>query len=419
MLRQYGEVLKVGSAEEFPLNNNWTLSSLSQPLPVTTTPSFYLSRAGRTDELKSLKTLKCFGSLTVQIRWVRDVKYCSSNKFGADSPADVFSHESILHELPDECLYDICDQRVLTLQDLCAIARTCERFENVADIIFRRCFRKDKIFLDSKYWTLPQCEVLFQSFGHHITSMQLDDINIFEDIMLGFIARYCPNIEYLNCCRIDAIAEALLAYKSTPFIQQAPFGRLIELEYVAKVKGGRIKSLPLIELPSLRRFSIAGAVLTNRTKVEMFFSINNKITTLILRATIFDFHVQSILKHLPALVDLRILVTTWQTDEVPAYDLQCIVDLRHLIIFHYCHWSVACIETVLETLAAANISLKYLGIISTDYTRAVEHLKMVTEVQMFAMDTDGAMQLTEFVRDQNHLQLIAGDGMIGFRRIAS
>lgn len=91
-------------------------------------------------------------------------------------------------------------------------------------------------------------EALFVNFGPHLTSVHPDDSEIYADIMLGFVAAYCPNVAELRTHRMDAIAPAIDRYKRLPLDRRPnvprPFGQLRALEFIAP--------RPRLRLPTCR-----------------------------------------------------------------------------------------------------------------------------------------------------------------------
>lgn len=268
---------------------------------------------------------------TVKVRWIRDVRR-KTEPTAYIEPAAADSPRNILNVLSNECLWQIFEQEVLGLHDICEIAQTCVRFNGVAKRAFRSKYRGTIIRLHSYQWSLGQCEVLFREFGKHIKKFTVFASPIFTDIVVGLVAKHSPNVTYLCCGQMDAITKAIQGHRRGVTV---PFSKLETLIcYLKKVS--TIK-LPTVTLPSLRRLMIWHAVLIDPVNVEIFFTKNNKLELLSLLRMNIRVPISYILTNLTELNSLTFAGMLCMRDEDIALPEQImhIFQLDHLATFKW------------------------------------------------------------------------------------
>lgn len=125
------------------------------------------------------------------------VKFAKS-LFGAPDHND---SNNILNVLNDDCLYHVF--KPLHLLDLCAVANVCNRFRHIAQSVFQSKYAKSNFNLNhlrysyDSYVTLNQMDLCLRLFGEQVTQMEVDCV-LHEDVILGMIAEYCPNLKMLE-----------------------------------------------------------------------------------------------------------------------------------------------------------------------------------------------------------------------------
>lgn len=273
---------------------------------------------------------------------------------------------STANRLHNYCLLDIFE--LMSAHDLCAVARTCSRFNGLAKIAFRIKFRRTEVHLDNQ-WTLLDCVTLFMEFGEYIKSVRLDFGKTRTDVLLEFIAEFCPNIEGIRCCSIDAIAIQMEKYEHQSAAGRqngcAPFGQLKALEIGESSYGRAAMLLPNVHLPNLRRLSLNSVDLLDRTSVEQFFATNNQLTTLLMRNVRLRLHIRNIMGHLVNLDELALRFTEWgniggfNLDGFHQRDDSCFGQLRELTKFTSMN-PLAATESMIAAMHAGNVQLKYL-----------------------------------------------------------
>lgn len=107
----------------------------------------------------------------------------------------------ILNVLNDDCLYEVF--KPLHLLDLCAVANVCVRFRHIAQSVFQLKYANFHFNLNrlrysyDSYVTLNQMDLCLRLFGEQITRMDVDCV-LHEDVILGMISEYCPNLKVLE-----------------------------------------------------------------------------------------------------------------------------------------------------------------------------------------------------------------------------
>lgn len=395
---------------------------------LTEAVKFTLSVTHKTYELQLLDTLQCDSAAVVPIEWMRDVKRRPTATRRSCRPANILNKPSPVHillGLNNDCILEMFEQMTLDARDLCAISRSCGRFNDLVGLIFRHRYRASSIRLTADQWPLSVCEVLFEDFGHFITSVHLDDNTIFSDIVLGLMGRHCPNLKKLTATRIDGIVSAIDGYKRLPSNKQAtiayPFGKLEEFDYSSAT--GEIETLPTIKLPSLRRLVIDGAILGEHVDVGAFFATNNQLKWLHLNRLHIGGQMTVILKHLHNLEELHMQKTFYCKER--ADSLWFFGQLKKLKKFVY-HGSASCVSPILMAMHFYGVPLKQLecNMDTGRYPEMVEIFDQLDELRIFNMEQRGVELFKAFVRERDALRLIGNglsdvDGMHGFVRIGT
>lgn len=403
--------------------------------------SFTLCRTDGTDMLKALKQLRC-GSVDVPIRWERDtkVKMRQSAAAPADECADGMAPDDRFDSLDDDCIREIFMQSALSAQDLCAIARTCTRLNGIARSVFRSRYRAARVRLNARDWTIRLSEVLFVEFGASITSVCVADGDVFGDIMLGFVAKYCANVKELVCHRMGAMAAAVDDYKRLSAAQQrliaAPFAHLHTLKsHVPKSHVPMLKPpammhdrLPAIELPSLRNFALSHAWFEQPADVDAFFRLNGRLTVLRLHEILLPGHINNILKHVPHVTELHALNCRWRTTDDPDVHVRSLGwhfgHLPRLTKFRFQVLHLDSAERILTAMLSARVPLRSLEVRVCPFLgglemleeffkfnldsimAAVEQMPAIEELRVVGSKVD-LEPLVGFVRERPHLQLIS------------
>lgn len=328
---------------------------------------------------------------------------------GEDSPVSTADH------LDNYSLLDIFE--LMSAHDLCAVARTSRRFNGLAKIAFRIKYRRSDIHLDNE-WTFLDCAILFTEFGEYIKSVRLDFGKMRTDVLFGFIAEFCPNIEGIKCCSIDAMAIEMEKYEHQSAAGRqsgaAPFGQVKVLEIGESSYGRTAILLPNVHLPSLRRLSLNSVELLDRRKVERFFATNNRLTTLHMRNVRLRLHIRNIMGDLVNLEELALRFTEWgniggfNLDGYHQRDDSCFSQLKKLTTFISMN-SLAVTESIIEAMHAGNVQLKYLEYLdwtgATKYETLVEQMPTIDELRIICdYRMNGYNRLLAFVEENPHLE---------------
>lgn len=486
-MRRYGPILQFSS---YGRSYRMVQPFKDKPLPAKMV--FTLERTPLTDELKQLTELDCGTMRIPICWVRDQIKADSSDaprpfsgeprgsavSGGSGASGSSAADPSSLEDLDDDCLLAIFEQDALTTEDLFAIAGTCTRLSALAKRAIRAGFRTSDVrppphpsglsdttaiwaqslahskpsrwpsFLNTRKpfsiihsangaaahryralnTILPVHEALFLDFGEHMTAIELFDGTVRADILLGFIAKYCANIEQLACSRVDGIFEAIRSYQRLPLDRQnaaqPPFAKLHTLEYVTCTV--TIKSLPPMRLPRLRHFGVCDATLSNRAEIETFFRTNGNLQVLRLRHTYVGCHIRRILQYSPGLQELDVVGCAWNTNGADENDVKCFARLQKLQRFAFDEWRQQQQPKLLSAMLKAGVPLRYIEFrtYSSYYPELLVQAPNIEEVQIFGLYSDGVRRLTAAIAANAQLQLISqrnrhAADMIGFRRIAN
>lgn len=406
-LRKYGPITQVKPLKDLPADE------------IPKAAWFVFANTAQTDKLERLDEVRC-GSVAVHICWrpTRATKRRRIDHSRTREPIKESSGEKslipVFDNMNDHCILNIFVR--MSARDLCAIAHTCIRFNSLAQIAFRDIFKRTTLHIN-KQWTVPECEILFLEFGDYIKCIRLDVDETLTNLLVGFIARFCPNIESIRCCNIEAMAVAIKSYEQlSPAGQQGvvpPFGQLRALEVSFDVLDYRgVISLPSVRIPSLRRLTLRNTNLADRTQTIQFFARNNQLTMLSMVdfSLLDDLHPRDILSHLVNLDELELAGGFWDDFEDMINDR---VDstyfgrLRQLTKLS-CRLSQPPIENILAAMHAGNVQLKYLECVNGDedeYPAIIEQMATIEELRIIDNQLGGLDQVIAVVKKNQHLQL--------------
>lgn len=422
-LRKYGPILHVGSTQG-------SYRPYRPFRPVSVDALFTFAATAQAHKLQQLDKVQC-GAVIASLEWLhprpakrRRVDESRATGASADDSLDSPLGLSLVG-LHDYGLLNIFER--MSIRDLCEVARTCVRFNGLAKAAFRVKYARFAIHLNNG-WTMPAIEALFMEFGELIKWLRLDVNMVLTNLLLGFIAKFCPNIENITCCSIDAMALAIQSYEQlAPADRQgvaAPFGKLVELEIVALQHQMEI-TLANVHLPSLRHLILGSAGLVGR--VGPFFATNNRLTMLRMDNVYSEYaHIQDILEHLVQLDELELSNCVWGDiyDVRPdMIDYGCFGRLQRLTKFS-CQLPRADTESILAAMHAGNVPLKMLECIKVNgYPAIVEQMASVEELRIIDNGRmDGIDRVIAFVERRPHLQLVreewdAGLNLFGFLKV--
>lgn len=354
------------------------------------------------------------GTTTVPIKWSRELRFRAPRSSAS---------ESILDALNDDCLLGVLGRAALSVRDLLTIGRTSKHLYALVGRTIKQRLGRKTVHLATHEWPLPACELLFRDYGQHITSIALNDNVIYMDIMLGFIARHCPNLAKLSTSRMTAMAQAIAQYEQLPAERRAkvaaPFAKLHELDYLGLPLVYAEEILPAIRLPSLRRLTLNAAAFD----AAPFLAQNNKLTALGLKRTIFRAHIKHMFGLLPDLAELEVDYVLWNFDNMkrPDYDVDCFGELAQLQRFTYHPFYPDYTRGILAAMHAGNVPVKFLALHTEQYPEALlQQMTGVEEVRMFALDSNGIRAMVEHVEADKQLRFVSSgvaDGWFGFKRV--
>lgn len=261
--------------------------------------SFTLCRTAKTDGLKVAGALDC-GNASVPIKWAASERRLRRSE----------ASPSILDHLNDHCLRQIFESRALSIEDRVSIGKSCARFNYIAAQAFAYKHSRAEHHIREPA-ALDYYADLFMLFGHHIESIILADHDIFTNLMLGFVAKYCPNVRRLCTPRLAGMVSAIASHgRLSPEQRQripAPFARLRTLKFkaaFAKV----VAPLAAIELPSLRHFYVQRQHFKDLPAAfQAFFARNGRLTALGLADTNLRERAADVVALLPRLVALDLV----------------------------------------------------------------------------------------------------------------
>lgn len=110
------------------------------------------------------------------------------------------SPRNILNALNDHCLCKILVR--LSLFDLCSIAKTCKRLNQIAKTVFESKYKNKSIRLHDVTAiggeTMANIAYFLSNFGSSITSIHLDDGLGEGDVIVGLVDQHCKTIRSLR-----------------------------------------------------------------------------------------------------------------------------------------------------------------------------------------------------------------------------
>lgn len=379
---------------------------------------FWLQVSDGTHLLRRMKKIKC-GADKVSIKWTRNVVVLKQAKTAADPPPP-----NLPLNVNGDYVLDSVQQQAFTEKFLCKIARTS--YGDFAKKVFKARYEKSTIHLVGHKWSLQECEVLFMEYGPYITSMEIDASPVYTDIIVGFIAHYCPAIKSLQCCRIDALGRAIRGFEKLSKMKQknatAPFRKLQELVCLSR-KVVEMK-LPSVKLPALRSFTLRGAVFRKREHVEPFFKKNDHLLTLALDMVNFRFQFSYILRNMPNLQQMHLQELRGVDDMAPRKNIKYLSRLRKLTTIKWRprHDSLYLRQTM-KAIFQADIPLKNADLdISTMNPAFIGRLANMDQLQLFGLEPETIPQVAAYIEKFPHLEKIENgqtgkNYMIGFKRI--
>lgn len=116
-------------------------------------------------------------------------------------PLDQESPKHILNALNDDCLEYIFKHNSLTLNDAEALVSVCRRFEWIQKSRMRaprHRFANEYLHM-ARLQPLWCIEKFLSEYGVSVTYADLNSKFNSPDVVLGMLAKYCPNIQYLEC----------------------------------------------------------------------------------------------------------------------------------------------------------------------------------------------------------------------------
>lgn len=282
--------------------------------------------------------------------------------------------------------------------------------------LFEDKYGSSVIRISDQDWPLRDCETLFVEFGQYITAVEIDGCPIYTDIIVGFVSKYCPNIEKIRCSRFDTMTEIINRYdkwsaakrsKNTP-----PFRKLRELV----CDTGDLVTLKLrpTSLPSLVHFSLNGVILDNREKTEAFFASIKHIRKLSLNMVHIRFQPSYILRHLTNLGEIDFGEIRAPNQLAPKKNVKYLSNLMNLTKFKWHPMSTTrCMSKTLMALNNAKVPLKVVDIKLRNFNPAyIEQLSSIEELKIVGPDPQIVPLVVEHVMRSADLELI-GSGLIG------
>lgn len=411
-IRQYGTVHRFNATGEIVVN--WRKHRRhSNPAAC-----FTLQRTDKTDELKTLTELECSGG-RVPLRWGRDTRTKSTNDEPSAAPEtvpDQNSPKNILNALNDDCLRHIFKSEPLDHHDLCALAQTCTHFQWLAHSTFKSHYGNKPLTITHEQYSMRRLEALFLAFGQHITSIVLIDDFIFADIMLGFIAKYCPNVRQLSTSRMDFLAAKCATFKRLPSSQQAifsaPFSRLDELNYES-FKEREICSLPAIDLPNLRRFGVENMLIRDLAEIKTFFASLHGLSVLRLNRVLLHCDYNDVLECVPALSELDLNTSTCigltEEDEDDTLEqFVCFGRLQQMITFKYFSpYADFELQQIFNAIHVGNVPLKHVHL-SAAHMEYPDNLNRMTTIESLVCQFNIGLEtnLADFMKNNPNLRSI-------------
>lgn len=358
---------------------------------------------------------------------------------------DLQSPQNILHALNDDCLRAIFERSELDIDDLCAIANSCQRFHTVAADIFQHKYRgQHKAFIDTMLYRaapLWQWDEYFHAFGGSLESIDIKNQCRNGAILLHFIAKNCPNIKQITCQLIDRKSAvelrglfARLQTLQVTLREKVTFDDIItaHVEYSLERLTIMTSYLDLtpIKLPQLTELELEYKELYSQDGVSGFFRLNDHLTKLHLNKKSYQSATFSTISCLCNLTNLRELALGGSSAEHNHYSVyttfRAFGQLNELTIANNIQ-SKFVYESSLKAMRDAKIPLKCLNLTSgvdelnIDLIGQISSIR-VLRINMHRLHNDQLIALVKDLRQLNEIQVtsqnITMDGIRRFIQLA-
>lgn len=351
------------------------------------------------------------------------------------------SPNHILSVLNDDCLRAIFERSEISdIDDQCAIASSCRRFQHIAADVFQRRYRNEhKSFIKRfirRSVPLWRWEQYFSSFGQTIETVDLTNQSQGTTIILHFVANHCPNIKQIICqltdkrcaMRLRGLFARLQVFKVAlrggvtyqdilvPNIEYA-FERLTIRADFLRLTPIRFKKLIALDLDFKD--------LRNEHSFEKFFRVNTKLHILRLNKRSFKPAEFATISYLWPLMQLQELSLGGNSNEEmvnSVYSTFCRFKQLKVLSVASNIQSRTAYDSILRAIRDANIPLEYLNMttgmdaFNVRLIGTISTIKTVT-VHMHGLNDEHLLALVNDLRHLDYLHIISSKvSLNGIRR---
>lgn len=250
---------------------------------------------------------------------------------------------NILDMLSDNCLLHIFEQPIVTLKDLCRLAKTCKRFGVIARTAYnrKRCRLGDYAgdFSIEPLWLIDS---FIRNFATEHENIDMTLFGNNQDIVAGMINEYCEKVSELRVkavepSHIDALRPLmtkvrrldLICATSVEFTPDSLFGAETDIPLeVLKIQHKRPIVLPRRKLAKLTTLHLKSIYMHDECIVETFFKLNPQITKLYLEDVHCYFQLDNIIRHY--LSNLEEFAFVGEGTPLPCRDMSAFSSLKSL-----------------------------------------------------------------------------------------
>lgn len=356
--------------------------------------------------LRQLQQIVIAG-ITLDINWSMDYKKYRSPKTDESlgAPPDEHSPNNIMNALGDDCFRAIFEHNILSLEDLLAVANTCERLRDIAQDIVRRKLAKTPLLLQrfvatSELWKIDD---FLDIFGESVVSINLNNTIRHLYINMHLIHEYCPHIKEFECTiknRDRAIQFRPLFSRvkklNVKIVSDIALDDLLVSNDILEcftIESFRLLLSP-IKLSKLTELNLKFRALENKTRFEEFFALNPQLHKLHMNGghIPLGFQLISCSLNLPHLGDLTLVNMLLEDRNV---DVECILfdqmkSLKRLVI-----GTNGAVASTLRAINKNQLPLKFFSVKASDVvTDRICQIKTIEGLHInSAMNDDQMMQL--------------------------
>lgn len=219
---------------------------------------------------------------------------------------------NILDMLSDSCLLNIFEQPMVTLKDLCRLAKTCKRFGVIARTAYNR--KRSRLGDYTDDFTIEPLWLIDSFIRNFATEHETIDMTLFgnnQEIVAAMINAHCPKVTEIRVkavepSHIDALRpiigriirlELILA-TSIEFVPNNLFGTDDDIPLqVLKLQHKRPIVLPRRKLARLHTLHLKSIYMHDECMAETFFKLNPQVTKVYLEDVHCYFQLDNIIRH--------------------------------------------------------------------------------------------------------------------------